>query len=245
VLGNDLTGIAPGLGNYEGLVNSSATSPPLDCSDAVQIGIQFKRWLNVAPNDVASVAVSADGVSWTTVFASDGYLVENAWSTHTYDVSAWADRNPNFRIRFGLVSDNVLQLSGWNIDDIRLTGVTRNSCQPVARAKPGAVSGLTVARSGGALALGWNADCGGAPQVEIYRGDLAAGYSSLRPEPGLCAASGSSASLPLGPGQADFFLVVPTDGGFAGSYGRAADGSERPPATQACHPRDLVDACAP
>ena len=245
VLGNDLTGTGPGLGNYEALVNSSAASPPIDCSDAVQVGIQFKRWLNVAPNDIASVDVSADGVNWTTLYASSGYVVENAWSNQAYDVSAWADRNPNFRIRFGLTSDNVLQISGWNIDDIRLNGVTRDSCQPVTRARPGAVSGLTVQRAGSALALGWASDCGGTSKVDVYRGDLALGYASLHPEPGFCATSGTDASIPIGASQADFFLVVPTDGGFAGSFGRASDGSERPLPAQACHPRDLVDDCAP
>ncbi len=245
VLGNDLTGTGPSPGNYEGLVNTNATSPPINCADAVQVGIQFKRWLNVAPNDIASVDVSADGVNWVNLYASSGYVVENAWSNHAYDVSAWADRNPDFRIRFGLTADNVVQLSGWNVDDIRLTGVTRNSCQPVARARPGAVSGLTVQRAGNELALGWASDCGGTPSYEVYRGDLALGYASLKPELGYCAASGTSASVPPGAGTADFFLVVPTDGGFAGSYGRASDGSERPPSAQACHPRDLVDDCAP
>jgi hypothetical protein len=244
VLGNDLTGTGPGPGNYEALLNTQAVSPPINCSDAVQVGIQFKRWLNVAPNDIATVDVSADGVSWTNLFTSSGYVVENAWSNHSFDVSAWADRNPNFRIRFGLTADNVVQISGWNLDDIRLTGVTRNSCQPVARAKPGAISGLTVQRAGNALALGWTADCAGTGQAEIYRGDLAAGYASLRPEPGYCATGGTGASIPLGAGTADFFLVVPTDGGFAGSYGRASDGSERTPSPQACHPRDLVDTCS-
>ncbi|MBP1611507.1 MAG: Flagellar hook-length control protein FliK [Acidobacteria bacterium] len=245
VLGNDLTGLGPGLGNYEGLTNTTATSPPINCSDAVQVGIQFKRWLNIAPNDIASVSVSADGQTWTNLYVSSGYVVENAWSNHAYDVSAWADRNPNFRIRFGLTADNVLQVSGWNIDDIRLTGVTRDSCQPVTRAKPGAVSGLTVQRAGGALALDWATDCGGTSSYEVYRGDLALGYSSLQPEPGFCATSATGASIPVGAGKADFFLVVPTDGGFAGSYGRASDGSERPLSAAACHPRDLVDSCVP
>jgi hypothetical protein len=115
----------------------------------------------------------------------------------------------------------------------------------VARARPGAVSGLTVQRAGGALALGWASDCGGTTSYEVYRGDLALGYPSLRPEPGFCTTSGTGASIPLGAGTADFFLVVPTDGGFAGSYGRASDGSERPLPAHACHPRDLVDNCAP
>jgi hypothetical protein len=240
VLGNDLTGTGPGPGNYEALLNTSATSPPLNCSDAVQVGIQFKRWLNVAPNDIATVDVSADGVNWANLYASSDYVVENAWSNQAYDVSAWADRNPNFRIRFGLTSDNVFQVSGWNIDDIRLTGVTRNSCQPAARPKPGAVSGLTVQRAGGALALGWASDCGGTSKVDVYRGDLALGYESLHPEPGFCATSGTGASIPLGAGKADFFLVVPTDGGFAGSYGRASDGSERRRASSMASARSLT-----
>jgi len=244
VLGNDLTGLGPSPGNYEALLNSQAVSPPLDCSDALQVRLQFQRWLNVAQNDVATVDVSADGVNWENLFTTDGTVVDSAWSTHSYDVSRWADRNPNFRVRFGLTSDNVLQISGWNVDDIRLTGVTRDSCEPLTRGRPGAVE-VDVDRAGGALALSWTNDCGSGSLYEIYRGDLAAGYASLRPEPGYCAASGTGATLPLGPGSADFFLVVPTDGGFAGSYGRTSDGSEREMSDEACHPRDLVDNCAP
>jgi len=49
-------------------------------------------------------------------------VTEGEWSTHSLDVSNLADRQPNFRVRFGLISIKQFQFSGWNIDSLRLYG---------------------------------------------------------------------------------------------------------------------------
>lgn len=245
VLGNDLTGLAPSLGNYESLENAIATSPPINCADAVEVSIQFARWLNVLPNDEAAFEVTRDGVTWTPLLLDNDGQTASAWVLSSYDVSLWANRNPSFRIRFRLTSDNVGTGAGWNVDDIRLFGVTSDSCEPVARATPGSVGSLTVGKAGANLNLSWSNDCGGTTRYGIYRGQLSSGYGSIAPVPGQCDVTGSSISIPQGAGSADFYLVVPNDGGFEGGYGFNSSGAARAPSANACHPRDTVNSCTP
>lgn len=244
VLGNDLTGTGASIGNYESQIASTATSPVTDCSGAGQVKLNLRRWMNVAPTDRAAIEVSADGSNWTPVFSQTAGQTEGAWTPLTYDVSAVADRAAAFRFRFAISSDLNIQLSGWNVDSVSLTGVTRNSCQPFARATPGRVTGVAISKTAGALQVTWTPDCGGTAAAGIYRGDLRTGYTSLAPEPGRCGVTGTTATIPSGPGTADFFLVIPNDGGFEGSYGRTSAGTQRAPATAACWPRDRVNACA-
>ncbi|RMG48704.1 MAG: hypothetical protein D6718_01285 [Acidobacteria bacterium] len=245
VLGNDLSGLGRWPGNYEALVDSTATSPPIDASGAASVELRFERWLTVAPGDTASVEVSADGQTWVPIFSASDGNDDGAWVLPAYDVSQWADGNPSFRFRFHLVTDGGLMWSGWNVDDVELRGVLRTSCEPFSVPSPGSAEGVTVARTpAGDLELSWQADCGGGTAYGLYRGDLRAGIGSAAPEPGLCSVSGTSAVLPAGPNPADFFLVVPNDGGFEGSFGPDSSGTERPHPDSACYPPDRVDSCA-
>ncbi len=245
VMGNDLTGTGPSIGNYESNQDAIATSPAINCSDAVAVSLQFARWLNVLPQDIASVEVSNNGTTWTTIYSVSDGIDATSWTLVSYDVSAIADRSPNFRVRFRLISNQVVNGAGWTVDDLRLFGVTRNSCQPVTRANPGSTKNLTITKSGGALALTWATDCGGTSHYSVYRGNLSLGYSSIAPEPGQCDVTSTSVTVPQGAGTGDFFLIVPNDGGFEGSYGSQSNGTARAPAALACHARDTVNSCIP
>ena len=248
VLGNDLTGLGSFPGNYEALVDAStATSPPLDCSNAAEITMHFARWLNTAPRDLAYLDVSADGgANWTTLWSSSEGVRDEDWILVVHDVSEWADGNPNFRVRFGLTTDGAVQFSGWNVDEFFLEGVTKDSCEPFAVASPGVIDGLTVARNeDGSLHLAWGADCGAGTAGGVYRGDLHAGWSSAAPEPGACEVTGGETDVPAGDGDAQFFVVVPNDGAFEGSYGTDSAGARREPPAATCFPEDAIDACAP
>jgi hypothetical protein len=246
VAGTDLTGLGVSKGDYESEISSTFTSPPIDSSGAVETELEFGRWLNVLPDDRALVQVSADGNTWRTVFDVTEGLTEGGWTPMSFDVSDEADLNPAFRVRFRIESDNVATASGWNIDSLRLYGVTKDSCEPLSRTVPGAVSGLTITKSAaGELDLGWSADCGAGTVYGLYRGDLTAGYSSVAPVDGRCNVSGTSATLTETELPATFFLVVPNDGSFEGSYGVTSSSARRDAAVNACHPRDQVDACAP
>lgn len=110
---------------------------------------------------------------------------------------------------------------------------------------PGEAGLLRVTRSApGELDLRWAGDCGVGDLYSVYRGDLTLGYSSLAPEPGLCDVSATQALVPLGSGDAEFFLVVPHDGALAGSYGRDAAGLPREEPSASCYASEAVDTCA-
>lgn len=112
--------------------------------------------------------------------------------------------------------------------------------------EPGSVSGLRVTKeAGGELELSWEPDCGGGAVYSVYRGDLAQGLGSLAPESGQCAVAGTAATIPLGPGSGDFFLVVPNTGTWEGSYGSSSAGAPRPQAADACLPQGEIADCTP
>jgi hypothetical protein len=222
------------------------TSPPIDASGAIQVSLSFLRWLQLLPMDLASVEVLSQSAGWVTVLSYDQGWQDVSWSPVSLDVSEHADGNPGFRVRFGLLTTTQGHWAGWTVDLLELQGLLRGDCEPYSRPVAGAAGGLTVSRLGmDQIRLSWQADCGDGALYGIYRGDLSAGYGSIAPEPGMCAATGTSISLPLGEGNADFFLVVPSDGVFEGSYGVEGSGQRRVPAARPCHPRDLIDACAP
>ena len=97
---------------------------------------------------------------------------------------------------------------------------------------------------GGGLFLDWQPDCGSGTSYAVYRGDLAEGYDSLSFEPGFCSVAATLTELPLGAGDADFFLVVPVLNGFEGEFGFQSPTDTRPPAATTCHPQGSTDDCA-
>ena len=153
VLGNDLNAD----GKYANSISSTqwVYSPPIDCAHMSGVILTYYRWLGIesASYDHAYLEVY-DGASWVNLFTHTGATVQaTAWSEHTYDLSAVADSNPNFQIRFGFgTTDGSGQYSGWNIDDITLMGYGRIgypsmelSSEPiVAEIQPGLTYSSTV-----------------------------------------------------------------------------------------------------
>jgi hypothetical protein len=127
VLGNDLTA-SPG-GDYSNNLGQTywITSPAIDCSGSTNISLSFWRWLGVERNlyDHAYFAVKNSSGTWTNIFANGSTTIdESAWTQYTYDVSAYANNNPNFQMRFGIGTTDVgWTYCGWNIDDIAVTAV--------------------------------------------------------------------------------------------------------------------------
>ncbi len=100
------------------------TTPTIDCSGRYGVELRFKRWLNV---DVQSRVIAMvdvyDGSFWYNYIWYNGSVpvTDSSWVDCVYDISEWADNNPNFRIRWGYwVKTGALPYSGWNIDDIEL-----------------------------------------------------------------------------------------------------------------------------
>ena len=95
--------------------------------------LRFKRWLNTDyPSYVyATVQVSNDGTTWSTVFTnvSGTSISDSAWTTVQYDISAVADKHSTVYVRWGhqVGSSGAFAYSGWNIDDVEILGTPATS----------------------------------------------------------------------------------------------------------------------
>jgi len=100
------------------------TSPVIDLSSVnTEVILEFWRWLNSDyPNYMDSTIEVYNGSSWVKIFSmSSGVgIYDTAWKKMQYDVSA--HKNANFRVRFGwsINQSGAYNVSGWNIDDLRL-----------------------------------------------------------------------------------------------------------------------------
>jgi hypothetical protein len=103
------------------------TTPPLDCTDFTGVQLTFWRWLGVENDswDHASLSVSTDGVSFDTLWENGGSsLSDGAWIHQEFDLSAFADGQPTVYLRWTMgTTDSSVQYCGWNIDDVRLSGL--------------------------------------------------------------------------------------------------------------------------
>jgi hypothetical protein len=85
----------------------------------------YWRWLGIESSSYDHAYLQAyNGSSWVTLFSNSTTTIdESAWSQQSHDLSAIADHNPRFQIRFGIgTTDGSWQYCGWNIDDIEIKG---------------------------------------------------------------------------------------------------------------------------
>lgn len=127
ILGTDLSGLGMNPGDYEpALANQAytATSPVIGCKYYTGTKLRFSRWLNIEVWDKAYIEISNDsGATWQPVWMSFSTISENTWSLQEVDVSYYADNKPGVVVRFSLgTTDGTNNCSGWNIDDVVLTG---------------------------------------------------------------------------------------------------------------------------
>ncbi|MEW5925000.1 MAG: M14 family zinc carboxypeptidase [Candidatus Zixiibacteriota bacterium] len=129
VLGNDLT-LADGSYNASLTTTYWVTSPYIDCTNLTGMQIRFFRWLGIESSTYDHAYLQAyNGSSWVTVHQNSGTVDESSWNEQLYDLSAIADGNPDFQIRFGIgTTDGSGQYCGWNIDDITIEGYGEVAC---------------------------------------------------------------------------------------------------------------------
>jgi gingipain R len=106
---------------------------PIDCSTLTDVSVSFQRYLNVEQPwyDHAYVRASADGSSWTTVWENDAAVEDSSWGEVSYDISAIADGNDHLYLRWTMgTTDSSWQFSGWNIDDVVISGIDSDPGTP-------------------------------------------------------------------------------------------------------------------
>ncbi len=111
-------------GDYEnGLSEKYLISPPVDCTHLDNVHLFFERWLGVGhpPGDCASVAVSYDGIEWTTIWQNPGLMQDSSWIAMDFDVTEMAAFQSSVYFRWTMgPTDETWRYCGWNIDDVRV-----------------------------------------------------------------------------------------------------------------------------
>jgi hypothetical protein len=126
VWGNDLTAD----GSYAHNAYNRLVSPTVDCSQAGNVTLSFRRWLTVDEGwlDRAEVLVNGQLV-WRSPSAVP--LIDTEWVPVTYDITALAAGNPAVQVEFRLRTNDVLAFGGWNLDAFELSERSPGSgCPP-------------------------------------------------------------------------------------------------------------------
>ncbi|MGA2854564.1 MAG: M36 family metallopeptidase, partial [Verrucomicrobiota bacterium] len=133
------------------------TAGPLNLSTFTATRLQFQRWLNTdyQPYVYATVEISTNGSTWSIIWSNGTSAVADAaWTRVSYDISAYADRQPGVYIRWGhrVGITGAWAYSGWNLDDVKLLGVPTGPLSVITPAS--ALENSGVLAGGGSLILG-------------------------------------------------------------------------------------------
>ena len=123
-------------GNYSSNMSpESLTTTAIDCSNATDVTLRFRRWLGVEHStyDHASIGVGTDGVGFTEIWHNPGgagnTINEAAWSEQTYDISSIADDQSTVYINWAIgPTDGLSVYHSWNIDDVEIIGTVSGGC---------------------------------------------------------------------------------------------------------------------
>lgn len=113
---------SPG-GDYDDSTNAALISPPLDLGGLIEIELEFFHRVDVeAGFDFALIEISTDdGATWS---EAASYSVEGQTELSPVLLALPAlAAAAQARIRFRLVSDDILSYDGWHLDDIVVTGL--------------------------------------------------------------------------------------------------------------------------
>ncbi len=125
VFGYNLSGVYP-----NNMSTYYLTTNAIDCSAYSTVILRYWRWLGVEAFalDNAGVMVSTDGINYNSVWFHTGPTVQDtAWSEQVFDITQFAAGQPTVYIRWHMgPTDSYVNYSGWNIDDVMLTGTPSN-----------------------------------------------------------------------------------------------------------------------
>ena len=127
-LGTDLTGLGANPYNYEPNLSEvtadMAISGSLNLQDYKELNLFFSRHLNIEVWDRASIEVSTDdGATWEPIWESNAYINDFQWNQRNIAIPNQYWRSDQLKMRFSMGPTNGMNnYSGWNIDDVYLTG---------------------------------------------------------------------------------------------------------------------------
>ena len=197
VLGTDLTGLGSYAGNYEPNLGPhlwQAIMPLQDFSNYADLTLTFQRWLNVHSFHRATIDYSINGgITWTNIWRNNLANNANTWSQVSYPLPQEVSRRKDVLIRFTLGETGTTNLqSGWNIDDLSITGtyIVRDTgisqwLSPASSCALGSQEEIRVRiknfgahQSPSEIPLAYSLDGGQTWQREVYHGVLAPGETA-------------------------------------------------------------------
>lgn len=106
-------------------------SPATDATNALFSKLVFRRWLSTERSKWDTAQLLAAGA---TIWTNPAYfeVLDEAWQTLEYDVSALVDGNPAAQFEWRFLSNSNTNLGGWALDDVELrsVGPVPTVCQP-------------------------------------------------------------------------------------------------------------------
>ncbi len=229
--------------NYD---TGSANNGNLDTVNAIsgvtansELKFMFVNRNEGDPNyDISYVYVSPDGITWTQVWIWAGSQQPTWAQAGPISLSSWAGQPIYLRFRFNTVDNVTNNYLGWVIDNIQVTASSWQ-CNICQINPPGRVlNNLTISKFGENLAMNWMVP-GGTCYVEkfaVYRGTLP--WSGYNHHPLDCNVSNTS-YITLQDIDSYYYLVVPNNADYEGSYGLDSNGNERLPLESACKAQNL------
>jgi hypothetical protein len=197
----------------------------------IAVGPTFSNWTRVPLTpDYPEIVEALLNVCATTQEV-DTYFTgtQSTFVAHSASLANWG--GADVRLRFHLSGDYGNPGGAWWIDDVSVTStLVPSACATSASGPPPVPDGasvpgapLRVTKSGGSVALTWDATSCPAAAVNVYAGAIGQ-YASFTSGACHLPASGS-ATLAIGPSS--WFLVVATDGASTdGSFSRNGAGAE-------------------
>jgi len=126
IAGTDVTGVGGVAARYDTYCDTWFESPAVDCSDWAGVRLSFARKLAIERSvgntrDWAQVQINGTPV-WESSSSVD--TKDPAWTLQNLDISAAADGRSSVKIKWTLHSNGSFQYGGWNLDEIRITGIS-------------------------------------------------------------------------------------------------------------------------
>ena len=120
--GTKVYGIDLGAGSANGAYANSTSqylrSPVIDCTGRTGMRLRFQRWLSVERAAYDQATITVNGVMvWTNPAGT--HTRDGSWQSVEYAIPM-ADNNPAVQIEWRLTSDNVINLGGWQLDDVEV-----------------------------------------------------------------------------------------------------------------------------
>ena len=100
-------------------------SPSFDATGYDTVSLEYYRWLN---SDYAWYMLNRveafDGDTWQTLWQTGVApgITDSEWTQQSFDLTALANENMAVRFGFSIESSESMIVSGWNLDDVTVTG---------------------------------------------------------------------------------------------------------------------------